>query len=61
MKDNKRVKLLLKVIKRIYDQNPEMQKVIDGLTIKVCADKGVSPEPVFFYFDFLAVFFMMSY
>ena len=52
MKDNKRVKLLLKVIKRIYDQNPEMQKVIDGLTIKVCADKGVSPEPVFFILIF---------
>ena len=40
MKDNKRVRVLLEVIQRIYDKNPEMQEVIDTLMIDV------------FYFDF---------
>ena len=29
MKDNKRIKVLLKVIPRIYDKNPEMQEAGD--------------------------------
>ena len=37
MKDNKRVRVLLEVIQRIYDKNPEMQ---DTLMIDI------------FYFDF---------
>ena len=40
MKDNKRVRVLLEVIQRIYDKNPEMQEVIDTLMIDI------------FYFDF---------
>ena len=40
MKDNKRVRVSLEVIQRIYDKNPEMQEVIDTLMIDV------------FYFDF---------
>ena len=40
IKDNKRVRVLLEVIQRIYDKNPEMQEVIDTLMIDV------------FYFDF---------
>ena len=52
MKDNKRVKVLLKVIKRIYHQNPEMQKVIDASMVEVCAEEGVSPEQLFFILRF---------
>ena len=40
IKDNKRVRVLLEVIQRIYDKNPEMQEVIDTLMIDI------------FYFDF---------
>ena len=40
MKDNKRVRVSLEVIQRIYDKNPEMQEVIDTLMIDI------------FYFDF---------
>ena len=57
MKDNKRVKVLLKVIQRIYDKNPEIQEVINVPMIKVCAEEGVPPEQVFFYF---AVFLLLS-
>ena len=52
MKHNKRAKVLLKVIQRIYDKNPEIQEVIDALMIEVCAVEGVSPEQVILYFTF---------
>ena len=39
MKNNKRAKVLLKVIQKIYDKNPEMQEVIDASIIEVCAKK----------------------
>ena len=48
MKDNKRVKILLKVIQRIYDKILEIHKVIDASMREVCAEEGVSPEQVFF-------------
>ena len=53
MKDNKKVKILLKVIQRSYDKNPETQEVIDASMIEVCAEEGVSPEQVFFILLFL--------
>ena len=52
MKDNNRVNVLLKVIQRIYDKTPEIQEVINSSMIEACAEKSVSPEQVFFYFDF---------
>ena len=45
---NKKTEVLLKVIQRVYDKNPGMQKVIDGLMKEVFAEEGVSPEYVFF-------------
>ena len=45
MKDKKRVNVLLKVIKTINNQNPEM--------IEVCAEEGVFPEELFFNLLFL--------
>ena len=52
MKDNKRVKVLLKVIQRVYNKNPEMQEAIKVLIIEVSAEEGVSPQHIFFYFAF---------
>ena len=52
MKDNKRIKVLLKVIQTIYDKNPEMQEVIDTSMIEVYAEEGMFPEQVFFCFAF---------
>ena len=57
MKDNKRVKILLKVIEIIYDQNLKMQKVIDTSMIEVCAEEGVSPAQVFFILLFCCCLF----
>ena len=50
MKDKKKLDVLLQVIKRIYDKNPEMQEMIGALMMEVCAEEGVSPEQVFFLF-----------
>ena len=36
-----------------------MQEVIDVLMIKLCAEEGASPQKVFFYFVFFAVFFII--
>ena len=44
----KKTEVLLKVIQRVYDKNPGMQKVIDALMKEVCAEEGVSPEYVCF-------------
>ena len=48
MNDKKKLEVLLKVIKRIYDKNPGTQEMIDASIIEVCAEEGVSPEQVFF-------------
>ena len=48
MKDKKKIKILWKVMKRICDQNPEMQEVIDVLMVQVCTEEGISAEHVFF-------------
>ena len=44
MKDKKKLEVLIKVIKIIYDKNPGMQEMIDLPMIEVCAEEGVSPE-----------------
>ena len=48
MKDNIKVKVLLKVTQKIYDINQEIQEVIDASMIEVCALEGVSPEQIIF-------------
>ena len=48
MKDKKKLEVLIKVIKIIYDKNPGMQEMIDSLMIEVCTEEGTSPEQVFF-------------
>ena len=58
LKDKKRIEILLKVIKRIYDKNPEMQKSIDSSMIAVCKE-GVSLEQVFFILLFFAAVFII--
>ena len=60
MKDNKRAKVLLKVIQRIYDKNQEIQEVIDASIIEVCAKEGVYPEVLFIFFFFGVVFIIMA-
>ena len=57
LKDNKTAKVLLKVIQRLYDKNPEIQEVIDASMKEVCAEEGVSPEHLFFCLTFS---FMLS-
>ena len=65
MKDRKRVKVLLKVIKRVYYQNPNMQKVIKVFMVEVNTEEVVSCEQVFFLLLFFLFFFfffsIMSY
>ena len=38
MKDKKRTEVLLKVIKRIYNQNQEMQETIATPMVEVCTE-----------------------
>ena len=45
--------MLQKVIKRIYDKNPETQEVMDISMIGVSTKEGASPEKVFFILFFL--------
>ena len=54
MKDKKKLEVLLKVIKRIYDKNPGLQEMMDVSIVEVCAEEGISPEQVFFYFIVMA-------
>ena len=58
MKDKKKLEVLLKVIKRIYDKNPGLQEMMDVSIVEVCAEEGISPEQVFFYFA--VVFIVMA-
>lgn len=41
MKDKKKLKVLIKIIKIIYDKNTGMQEMIDLLMMEVCAEEGV--------------------
>ena len=46
MKDKEKIEILLKVIQRIYDKNPEMKEVIDVSMIEVCTrgDRRIDDE-----------------
>ena len=44
MKDNKKLEVELKVIKRIYDKSSVMQGVIDPSVIEECAEESISLE-----------------
>ena len=46
MKDKEKLEILLKVIQRIYDKNPEMKEVIDVSMIEVCTrgDRRIDDE-----------------
>ena len=59
MKD-KRIKILLKVIKIIYTKSPEMETLINESMIDICKE-GVSPEQVFFSLFFAVCFIVMGY
>ena len=53
MKNNKTVKVLIKVKQRIYDKNPEIQEVIYEMVIEVYAVKRVYQlKRYFFIFAF---------
>ena len=58
MKDNKKVKVLLKVMQRIYDENSEMQEVISVVMIEVYIEERLYSEHVFSLFCF--VFIIMA-
>ena len=53
MKDRKKVKILLKVIERVYTKNFGMQKLVDDYMIDICKEEGVSLEQVLFCFSLL--------
>lgn len=38
MKNKKRIEILLKVIKKVYYQNPDIQKLIDASMVEVCVE-----------------------
>ena len=48
MKNQKKLEVLLKVIKRIYDKNLGMQEMIDASMKDVSADEGISRNRYFF-------------
>ena len=58
MKDNKKVKVLLKVMQRIYDENSEMQEMISVVMIEVYTEELLYSEHVFSLFCF--VFIIMA-
>ena len=53
MKVKKRIEILLKVIERVYSENPGIQTLIDESIINICKEEGVSPEQVLFCFSLL--------
>lgn len=62
MKDKKRTEILLKFIKRLYSESPNIQKSMDSLMIDIFKEEGVSPKQVFFILFFFAfVFMIMDY
>ena len=40
MEDKKKIKILLKVIERVYTKNPGMQNLIDKSMTDVCSEEG---------------------
>ena len=59
MKDEKRIEIVLNVIKRISDKNFGIQKSIECLTFNVCKEKSVTPEQAFFILIFFAAVFII--
>ena len=43
MKDKIRIKILLKVIKKVYDKNLEKKEVIDTSMVKIYAEEEAKP------------------
>ena len=60
MKDDKRIKVLLKFIQRIHDEYPVIQEVIDSWMIEIYAEEGASPEQTFFILLYLYCFLPLS-
>ena len=58
IKDNKKAKVLPKVMQRIYDENSEMPEVINVVMIEVYNEESLYPEQVFSLFCF--VFIIMA-
>ena len=48
MKDKKKLEVLLKVIRRLYDKIPGVQEMTDALMTEIYAEEDVSPEQIFF-------------
>ena len=59
MKYNKRVKILRKVIQRIYDKKPEIQKGIDASMIEEALEKAYLLNRYFLFLFFFAVVFII--
>ena len=43
MKDKIRIKIVLKVIKKVYDENLEKKEIMDMSMVKIYAEEGVKP------------------
>lgn len=56
MRDNKTIEILLNVIEKIYDKNPEVPKLIDASIMEICAEEIVSPKRVFVLLFFVVTF-----
>ena len=48
------IKILLKVIKRVYKGKPEIQESIDSIMVSICTEEGILLEQVFFIWPFFA-------
>lgn len=48
------IKILLKVIKRVYKGKPEIQESIDSVMVSICTEEGILLEQVFFIWPFFA-------
>ena len=46
MKDKKKIEILSKVIERVYNKNPGIQKLIYESMLDICKEEGGSPEQV---------------
>ena len=60
IKDKKRIKILLKVIERVYMKNTDKQKLIDESMIDISKEECVPSEQDFFFF-FAVSFIVMEY
>ena len=62
MKNKNGSEVVLKVIKRLYQQHPDMRESIYSLMIDVCRKMNVSPDKVFFILLlFAVVYIIMGY